>query len=463
MRYHKAYVLMLVEQHILAPDASAKLLGALRTVEELGLEGIQLDPALEDIHPNVERELIRRVGYAVGGNINLGRSRGEIVFISEHLALREEFLECLEANLRLRRTFAELAHAHLSSVMPYYTWIQQAEPITLGYYLASYIEEMEHHHHRLSEAYRELNVSLAGVGQIVPPSFPIDRRRLAQLLGFDDFARHSLYGYYAVDSQISALSALALMAATLSRLTLDFLLWMSNEFDLITFGDEFCQTSFIMPQKKNPHWIIPIRPAAMRIKSLYDLALDEFLHTTPMELGSIIEVPLHLHEAVGRLVRITSLTDAAMHTLEFNRARGAQLAEEHYAQSVQIMSGLVASGQVSWREAHLVMGHLIRGAMASQLKPSQLTTELLEKAALEVIGRPVLMTSQDLASFVDPLEIVKTRQVGGPAPGSVREALIEHEQAAARDEESLRHERDRLAGTWQSLDALARSMSGAGA
>jgi len=87
--------------------------------------------------------LIQRVGYAVGGNINLGRSRGEIVFVSEHLALREAFLGSLEANLHVRRALVELAQQHLQSVMPYYTFFQQAEPLTLGYYLAALVEELE--------------------------------------------------------------------------------------------------------------------------------------------------------------------------------------------------------------------------------------------------------------------------------------------------------------------------------
>jgi argininosuccinate lyase len=109
IRYHQAYVVMLVEQGIVTREAGGQLLQALRDIAAEWLERLELSPLLEDIHPNLERELIRRVGYAVGGNINLGRSRGEIVFVSEHLALRESFLESLDANLRVHRALLEVA------------------------------------------------------------------------------------------------------------------------------------------------------------------------------------------------------------------------------------------------------------------------------------------------------------------------------------------------------------------
>src|SRR5205814_3707605 len=145
IRYHQAYVVMLVEQGIVTREAGGQLLQALRDIAGEGLERLDLSPLLEDIHPKLERELIRRTGYAVGGNINLGRSRGEIVFASEHLALREGFLESLDANLRVRRALLEVARQHVTSVMPYYTFLQQAEPVTLAYYLASFIEQLEEH------------------------------------------------------------------------------------------------------------------------------------------------------------------------------------------------------------------------------------------------------------------------------------------------------------------------------
>jgi argininosuccinate lyase len=459
IRYHKAYVVMLVEQGIVGGDAGRQLLGALNEIGAAGLTDLPLDPLLEDIHPNLECALIQRVGYAVGGNINLGRSRGEIVFVSEHLALREAFLGSLEANLRVRRALVELAEQHLHSVMPYYTFFQQAEPLTLGYYLAAFVEELERHHERLDHSYAELNVSLAGVGQIVPTSFPVDRRRLAELLGFERAVEHSLYGYYSVEAQVHALSALALMAATLSRLSLDFYVLASNEVDLVAFGDEFSGTSFIMPQKRNPYWLLPIRPRAVEIKALYGMSLEKLLHTPPMELGSIIDVPIHLHDAVGKLTWMAELTAEALRTLVFNPERGRQLAEGHYAQAVQIMHRLVEVDRLSWREAHLVVGALIRTALARNLRAKDLTVDMLDRAAHEVLGRPVRWTQADLARCLDALEVVKTREAGGPAPATVDQALRRHTDRIERHASDLAKERERLSDVWHQLDRVAGALT----
>ena len=459
IRYHQAYVVMLVEQGIVTREAGGQLLQALRDIAGEGLERLDLSPLLEDIHPNLERELIRRTGYAVGGNINLGRSRGEIVFVSEHLALREGFLESLDANLRVRRALLEVARQHVTSVMPYYTFLQQAEPVTLAYYLASFIEQLEEHHQRLTNSYAELNVSLAGVGQIVPTSFPVNRARLAELLGFERSVQHSMSGYYSVAAQVHALSALALMAAVLTRLSLDFYVLASNEFDLVAFGDEFSGTSFIMPQKRNPYWLLPIRPCAVEIKALHDRSLETFLHTPPMELGAIIEIPLHLHEALGKLTWIAEVTAEAVRTLVFNRERGRQLAEAHYSQAVQIMQRLVEVNHLSWREAHLVVGMLIRRALAGQVTAKQLTASMLDAASREALGRPMGWSDADLASCVDALEVVKTRRAGGPAPETVEDALGRHTATVDRDAARLASERERLATSCRELDRVADALT----
>jgi argininosuccinate lyase len=297
------------------------------------------------------------------------------------------------------------------------------------------------------------------VGQIVPTSFPVNRERLGELLGFARGVRHSMSGYYSVAAQVHALSALALMAAVLTRLSLDFYVLASNEFDLVAFGDEFSGTSFIMPQKRNLSWLLPIRSRAVEIKAFHAMALEKFLHTPPMELGSIIDVPLHLYDAIGKLTWIGELTAEAVRTLAFNRDRGRQLAEEHYAQAVQIMQRLVEVNHLSWREAHLVVGVLIRRALAGHVPAAHLTADMLDAASREAVGRPVGWSDADMAGCVDALEVVKTRRAGGPAPETVEEALGRHAETIDRDAARAAAERERLAGSWRELDRVADAVT----
>ena len=227
---------------------------ALKEAENLWLEGkFKLKPEFEDVHLNIENFVVEKTGIEVGGKLHTGRSRNEQIILDLRLYLRKEINEIVKLTLNLTETFLNLAKKHLETVMPGYTHLQHAQPITFAHWLTAYTQMFLRDIERLEKTYQFINLCPIGASALAGTSWPIKRKEIAKLLGFDGFQENSLDVVTSRGEDLAEFFAnLSILMVHLSRLMGDLMIWSTYEFRMVEFDDSYAMASSIMPQKKNP-------------------------------------------------------------------------------------------------------------------------------------------------------------------------------------------------------------------
>jgi argininosuccinate lyase len=232
-------------------DKAAIEKGMARILEEIGSGAFVWSLDLEDVHLNIEKRLVELIGDA-GKRLHTGRSRNDQVATDIRLWLRNEIDIAVDLLRQLRRKLAELALEHASTILPGFTHLQVAQPVTFGHHLLAYAEMFGRDAERLADCRKRVNRLPLGAAALAGTSYPIDRERVARSLGFDEVCRNSLDAVSDRDFAIEFCAAAALIMTHVSRLSEELVLWMSPRVGFIDLADRFCTGSSIMPQKKNP-------------------------------------------------------------------------------------------------------------------------------------------------------------------------------------------------------------------
>ncbi|MBX9811524.1 MAG: hypothetical protein K2Y16_07935 [Burkholderiales bacterium] len=423
VRYNSAHVLMLADKGVIPPAAARRLLHELEALARSGFDSIPYELALDGLQPNIEAELSRRLGPDIAGWLNTGRARQECEFVSRQIAIRNRLLDVAEQSIGVRTALEALARRSEHDTMPYYTWAQQAEPVTFGYYLAAVAEAIAQDGIQIKAAYRSINRSRASCGQVAPPPLPIDRGRVACWLGFEGIMANSLYAYSSLDAELEVLSALSLLTANLTRLSENLYVWCSTEFGFMEFSDAFSGTSYAMPQKKNPYALRQVRPAASRVAAAWSEVMALFSGGLPMVGNGIIHAQNRLLECIGQANDVLTLMARALPALKVNAARMRAACADHWVQAPQLVFYLVRSRSIPFRQAHHIVRRVIDEAARRGLKPTQVDSRIVEAAAYEVTARRIRVGEKALSRALQPDLAVRTRTVGGPAPRSVQQQL----------------------------------------
>ena len=252
----RAHVVMLAEQGVIEESAAATILGALDDVESAGFDAL---PDGEDVHEAIETAVIDRVG-PVGGKMHTARSRNDEVATCIRHRFRDDLLDAAETTIAFREALLETAAEHADTVMPGYTHLQPAQPVTVAHFLLSYESAVARDTERLLDAYSRTNRSPLGAAAFGGTPFDIDRERTADLLGFDSVVENSMDASSTRDFLVEGVSALAALATTVSGLAEDLVVF-SNK-GLLDLADDYSSTSSIMPQKKNPDTLELVRATA---------------------------------------------------------------------------------------------------------------------------------------------------------------------------------------------------------
>ena len=248
----KAHARMLAKQGIIAAEDADKIVGGLDTIlREIEAGEFKFSRALEDIHLNVEARLAELIGTAAG-RLHTARSRNDQVATDLKLWVRDA-IDAIDAALAdLQQALAEKALAHADTIMPGFTHLQVAQPVTFGHHLLAYVEMLGRDRGRFADGRRRLNELPLGAAALAGTSFPIDRDQTAKDLGFDRPAANSLDAVSDRDFAVEALAAASLCAVHLSRLAEEIVIWSSVQFGFVRLSDKFTTGSSIMPQKRNP-------------------------------------------------------------------------------------------------------------------------------------------------------------------------------------------------------------------
>ena len=358
----KAHCEMLVACGIVdEADGEAILAGLDRVLAEIEAGTFEFSRRREDIHMNVEARLTELIGPAAG-RLHTARSRNDQVATDLRLWLRDTIDEADAALRGLQATLIDRAEEHAASVMPGFTHLQAAQPITLGHHLLAYVEMLGRDRGRLADARRRLNECPLGAAALAGTPYPIDRDRTAEALGFDRPAANALDAVSDRDFVLEFLAGAAIAASHLSRLGEELVLWCSAQFGFVRLGDAFTTGSSIMPQKRNPDAAELVRAKTGRIVgALTTLAI--VMKGLPLAYSKDMQEDKEpLFDAVDTLALAISAVTGMMRDATFDTGAMREAAEKGFVTATDLADWLVRERDMPFREAHRVTGALVKCA-----------------------------------------------------------------------------------------------------
>jgi argininosuccinate lyase len=416
----KAHSAMLVAQGILSPQDGAAIAAGLDQIKlEIESGVFVFSDEREDIHMNIEARLAELIGPPAG-RLHTARSRNDQVATDLRLWLRSA-IDRIDAAMRdLQQALIDLAEAEAATVMPGYTHLQIAQPVTFGHHLMAYVEMIGRDRSRLADCRRRLNESPLGAAALAGTSFPIDRHMTAAALGFDHPAANSLDAVSDRDFAIEFLAAAATAGMHLSRFAEEIVIWCSDAFRFVTLSDAFSTGSSIMPQKRNPDAAELVRAKTGRLNGSL-IALLTTMKALPLAYGKDMqEDKVSVFEAADALDLCLAATAGMVRDLRPDRDRLRMAAARGFSTATDLADWLVGVAGLPFRRAHQVTGTIIKRAEARNCTLTELP--LSEMQAVEPMITAAVYEILDLDRSV-----ASRKSYGGTAPDCVRAAI-----AAAR-------------------------------
>lgn len=416
-----AHLLMLHEQEILDARASLPLAEALLQMQADGPHAVELDPAREEAYFNYEAHLIRMVGPDLGGRLHTARSRNDIGATIDRMRARNFTTRIGQALIGLADAALTRAGEFANCVMPGYTHMQAAQPITYGYYLSALADAWTRDVDRLLHVLDSTDGSPLGACALAGTSFPIDRVGPSAWLGFTRPLANALDGVASRDFALELSATLSIMMITCSRMVQDFYIWSTAEFGYLSFPDSVASTSSIMPQKKNPVVLEYLRGKTGHLIGLTSAAFSTVKSTHFTHSGdSSRESTRTCWESCEEALKALELMRLLVEQVEPDRQRMLSRAAQDFSAVTDLADLLVRKGDISFRDAHHVIGAVVRHALDLGIPAHEISAETINTMASEQLGRPVRLQQADVSQCLDPASNVAARQsYGGPAPQQV--------------------------------------------
>ena len=410
-----AHATMLGEQGIIPQKDAELIVSGLRGILEDAREGkIEWQKDAEDIHMNVEALLTERIGEA-GKRLHTGRSRNDQVALDTRMYARTACRETESMLEELIRALLETAQANLHTIMPGYTHLQKAQPITLAHHMMAYVQMFLRDRDRFRRAYDAADVMVLGSGALAGTTYPLNRERVAELLGFSGISENSLDGVSDRDFLLDYLSAAAICMMHLSRFCEELILWNTNEFRFVEMDDGFATGSSIMPQKKNPDVAELIRGKTGRVYG--DLmTLLTVMKGIPLAYNKDMQEDKEaFFDARDTLVKGLTVFTAMLKTVTFRKDVMEKGAAGGFTNATDCADYLVKKG-VPFRDAHRVVGELV----AHCLNEGKALLDL----SLEELQRFHPAFGEDVFEDLSMIACVEKRKIpGAPAPEMVQAAI----------------------------------------
>jgi argininosuccinate lyase len=425
-----AHVHGLERAGILTADEATQLVDGLQALRTEVLDGaLQWDPALEDVHLNLESALTDRIG-AVAGKLHTGRSRNDQVATDVRLWARRACDRLDRALVDFERALVDLATREGQAVLPGSTHIQPAQPVLFAHHLLAYVEMAERDRARIRDARGRINVSPLGAGALAGAGYPLDREAVARELGFDGVTANSLDAVSDRDFVVELLAAASLAMVHLSRLAEEITWWSNPRFGFVRVADAFSTGSSIMPNKKNPDPAELVRGKTARVIAALTAVLG-ILKGLPLAYQrDLQEDKPPLFGAIATLEASLGVMSGLMATLTIDAERMRAAADEGYTTATAVADALVRRG-VPFRAAHHVVGRLVAQAERDGVPTLDALDDLAFTAALAASDDPVATNLASEGRIGDSLRAAATLQgaldapdvIGGTNPARVAAAL----------------------------------------
>jgi argininosuccinate lyase len=411
-----AHAAMLAKQGIIAAEDFNKIEAGLHDVlKEIESGKFEFSRKLEDIHMNVEARLAELIGPAAG-RLHTARSRNDQVAIDFRLWVKNEAGKCIAALEKLIEVLLEKAELHTASVMPGFTHLQSAQPVTFGHHMMAYVEMFGRDLSRFRDAIERMNESPLGAAALAGTGFPIDRHMTAKALGFREPTRNSIDSVSDRDYALEFLSASAICATHLSRMAEEIVIWSTPQFNFVRLSDSFSTGSSIMPQKKNPDAAELVRAKTGRITGAL-VGLLTVMKGLPLAYSKDMQED---KEAVFNAAETLELCLAAMtgmvSDLSINTAAMKKAAGSGFSTATDLADWLVRELNIPFREAHHITGRAVAAAEAKGCA--------LEKLPLSELQSLHSGITQGVFGVLGVEKSVRSRtSFGGTAPSEVKKQV----------------------------------------
>ncbi|MEX0590838.1 MAG: argininosuccinate lyase [Xanthobacteraceae bacterium] len=423
----KAHASMLAKQGIIGVEDAKKIAQGLDTIlSEIERGEFKFSRALEDIHTHVEARLADLIGPAAG-RLHTARSRNDQVATDLRLYVRDAIDRLDGALAGLQLALAEKALAHAATVMPGFTHLQPAQPVTFGHHLLAYVEMLSRDRGRLADARKRMNESPLGAAALAGTSFPIDRDATAKALGFDRPAGNSLDAVSARDFALETLAAASIAAIHLSRFAEEIVNWASHAFGFVHLSDRFTTGSSIMPQKRNPDAAELVRGKAGRIVGAF-VRLAIVMKGLPLAYAKDLQEDKEAtFDALSTLSLLIAAMTGMVEDLDPDQKRMKSAAGEGYSTATDLADWLVQRINIPFREAHEITGKIVNRA-----SDAGVALHRLPLTDMQAIDERI---TDDVFSVLSVGRSVKSRtSFGGTAPTNVRTQARKWLKRLAKDQ-----------------------------
>ncbi len=415
-----AHAKMLALQGILKEDEADKIVSGLAEIlDEINEEKISFNLEFEDIHTNIEKLLIEKIGET-GKKLHTARSRNDQVALDIRLYLRDEIKNIKKLILKVISSLLKLQNEHTETIMPGYTHLQRAQAITLAHHLGAYVEMFKRDFDRLNDCNKRVNVLPLGSCALAGTPHNIDRNKTAELLGFESVSLNSIDGVSDRDFIIETLCAISTIMMHTSRMSEEIILWTSFEFKFAELDDAYSTGSSIMPQKKNPDVSELIRGKTGRVYG--DLiTILTVMKSLPLAYNKDMQEDKEpLFDGVSTVKTCLEILSPLLLSLKFNKENMLKAVNKGFLNATDVADYLVEKG-VPFREAHRICGNLVKYAEENDLTLNELP---LEKYREEFEG-----FGGDIYEKITPYVSVNSKKsAGGCAFDAVKSVITENEK-----------------------------------
>ncbi len=415
-----AHATMLAEIGVLNEEEKQKIIKGLESIcEDIQLGKFNWSISLEDVHMNIEAELTQRIGIT-GKKLHTGRSRNDQVATDIRLYLREN-IDVIAAELtRLQSGLLLLAEKEAETIMPGFTHLQTAQPVTFGHHLMAWFEMLQRDYGRLLDCRKRLNQCPLGAAALAGTSYPINREMTSSLLGFNHPTRNSLDSVSDRDFAIEFSAFAALLLTHLSRACEELILWASAQFNFIELPDRFCTGSSIMPQKKNPDVPELIRGKSGRVNGNL-ISLLTLMKSQPLAYNKDNQEDKEpLFDSVDTVLDCLRAFADMLPSIEANREQMYQSAKRGFSTATDLADYLVRKG-IPFRDSHEIVGNAVAKGVAEKRDLSEMSLEELQDFSKYI--------TEDVFEVLTLEGSVAARaHIGGTAPAQVKAAIAAAKQ-----------------------------------
>lgn len=411
-----AHVKMLAKQSIITNSESEQIIsGLLQIKNEIETENFQFKPELEDIHMNIEARLTEIIG-STAGKLHTARSRNDQVATDLKLYIRKQLQDLDITVQQLQKSLITKAENNINTLMPGFTHLQVAQPISFGHYLMAYFEMFKRDRWRIKAALKHIDECPLGAAALAGTSFPIDRHFTAQLLGFTSPTLNSLDTVSDRDFALEFLFIASVIAMHLSRLCEELIIYSNSCFNFVRLSENYSSGSSIMPQKRNPDSVELIRAKSGKIfGNLTSLFI--IMKALPLAYNKDMQDDkLPVFETAETILLITTLAQGIIDELEVNQSSMYKALEEGYPTATDVADWLVKEFNMPFREAHHIVGQIIRLAESKKCNLKELSIKDIQKIHADIDTG--IFTLMDVNS-----SIASRTSFGGTAYTMVKKAI----------------------------------------